>query len=57
MKMKVVSYEKLFGLNDIISCCEDKAIVKDGKKYFSLEVLDKTAFEYMEEWVQEVEFE
>lgn len=57
MKIKVVSYEHLFGSNDITAYCENKAIVKDGKKYFSLEVLDKTVFEYMEEWVQEVEFE
>lgn len=55
MKIKVVSYENLFGSNNIEAYCEDKAIVKDGKKYFSLEVLDKTAFEYLDEWVQEVE--
>lgn len=56
MKMKVVSYENLFGSNDVIAYCEDKAIMKDGKKYFSLEALETTAFEYLEEWVQEVEF-
>lgn len=56
MKIKVVSYENLFGSNDIIAYCEDEAIVKDGKKYFSLELLDKTGFEYLDEWVQEVEF-
>lgn len=56
MRIKVVSYEKLFGSNDITTYCEDEAIVKDGKKYFSLEVLDRTVFDYMDEWVQEVEF-
>ena len=56
MKLKVVSYEDLFGSNDIIAYCEDKAIVKDGKKYFSLEVLDGTNFDYLEQWVHEVEF-
>lgn len=56
MKIKVVSYENLFGSNNIEAYCEDKAIVKDGKKYFSLEVLKETAFEYLDEWVQEVEF-
>lgn len=56
MKIKVVSYEDLFGSNDIIAYCEDKAIVKDGKKYFSLEVLETTYFEWLDEWVQEVEF-
>lgn len=56
MKIKVVSYEDLFGSNDIIAYCEDQAIVKDGKKYFSLEVLDGTTFDYLGQWVQEVEF-
>lgn len=55
--MKVVSYEDLFGSNDIVAYCEDKAIVKDGKKYFSVDVLDTTYFEYSDRWVQEVEFE
>lgn len=54
--MKVCKVEELFGSNDVIAYCEDKAIVKDGKKYFSLEVLDETLFEYMDKWVQEVEF-
>lgn len=56
MKMKVVSYEDLFGSNDITAYCEDEAIVIDDKKYFSLEVLETTVFDYLEEWVQEVEF-
>lgn len=56
MKIKVVSYEKLFRTNNFNAYCEDKAIVKDGKKYFSLEVLDETVFKYLDEWVQEVEF-
>lgn len=56
MKLKVVSYEDLFGSNDIIAYCEDKAIVKDGVKYLTLEVLDGTCFNYLEKWVQEVEF-
>jgi hypothetical protein len=56
MKIKVVSYEDLFGSNDITAYCEDKAIVKDGKKYFSLDVLNGTVFDYLGEWVQEVEF-
>lgn len=56
MKIKVVSYEHLFGSNDIIAYCEDEAIEKDGKKYFSLEVLETTVFDYLDEWVQEVEF-
>lgn len=30
--MKVVSYEDLFGSNNIVAYCEDKAIVKDGKE-------------------------
>jgi hypothetical protein len=55
--MKVVSYEDLFGSNDIIAYCEDLAIEKDGKKYFSVEVLKTTYFEYLDRWVQEVEFE
>jgi hypothetical protein len=55
MRVKVVSYKDLFGSNDIIAYCEDESIVKDGKKYFSLEVLDRTAFDYLEEWVQEIE--
>lgn len=55
--MKVVSYEDLFGSNNIVAYCEDKAIVKDDKKYFSVEVLDTTYFEYLDRWVQEVEFE
>lgn len=55
--MKVVSYEDLFGSNDIIAYREDLAIEKDGKKYFSVEVLDTTYFEYLDRWVQEVEFE
>lgn len=56
MKIKVVSYEDLFGSNDILAYCEDQAIVKDGKKYFSLEVLETTRFDYLEQLVQEVEF-
>lgn len=55
--MKVVSYEDLFGSNDIIAYCEDLAIEKDGKKYFSVEVLKTTYFEYLDRLVQEVEFE
>lgn len=54
--MLVCKVENLFGENDIIAYCEDKAIVKDGKKYFSLEVLETTVFDYLEQWVQEVEF-
>lgn len=55
--MKVVSYENLFSNNDFIAYCEDLAIEKDGKKYFSVEVLKTTCFEYLDRWVQEVEFE
>lgn len=54
--MLVCKVENLFGSNDITAYCEDQAIVKDGKKYFSLEVLDGTNFDYLEQWVQEVEF-
>lgn len=53
--MKVVSYEHLFGSNDVVAYCEDKAIVKDYKKYFSLEVLETTPFDYLDYWVEEIE--
>lgn len=55
--MKVVSYEHLFGSNDITTYCEDLAIEKDGKKYFSVEVLKTIYFKYSDRWVQEVDFE
>ena len=55
--MKVVSYEHLFGSNDIIAYCEDLAIEKDGIKYLPLDVVCEVGFHYETEDIQEVEFE
>lgn len=55
--MKVVSYLRLFGNNDLISCAEELAMIKDGIKYLPLDVVESIGFQYLSKWVQEVEFE